>query len=162
MGKLMNWLYFSTSDLKVCGSRNSCASSFRNRLTVVPRLSVGPRGSSTMVNSLALDSQMYCLSSLCLEVTTTVSATVCVQREEGREEKRERGRKRGREGGRQGGREEEREEGRKRGRERGRKRGREGERKREMGVRDGGREGGYKGCLDVYGQEKSYPPRKEE
>ena len=72
----MNWLYFSTSDLKDCGSRNSCASSFRNRLMVVPRLSVGPRGSSTMVNSLAFDSQIYCLSSLCLEVTTTVSATV--------------------------------------------------------------------------------------
>ena len=68
----------------------------------------------------------------------------------------------GREGGKEGEREEEREGGRKRGRERGRKRGREGERKREMGVRDGGREGGYKGCLDVYGQEKSYPPRKEE
>ena len=130
----MNWLYFSTSDLKVCGSRNSCASSFRNRLTVVPRLSVGPRGSSTMVNSLALDSQMYCLSSLCLEVTTTVSATVCVQREEGREEKRERGRKRGREGGREGGREEEREGEREEEREGGREEERDGsERWRERG-----------------------------
>jgi len=77
MGKLINWLYFSTSDFSVLGSKNSRDPSFRNRLTVVPRLRVGPRGSSTIENSLAFDSQMYCLSSLCLEVTTTVSATVC-------------------------------------------------------------------------------------
>ena len=45
---------------------------------MVPRLSVGPRGSEAMENSLASDSQMYWSSSLCLDVTTTVSATVWV------------------------------------------------------------------------------------
>ena len=43
---------------------------------VVPRNRVAPRGSSAMENSPPLDSQMCCLSSLCLDVTITVSATV--------------------------------------------------------------------------------------
>ena len=87
-----------------------------------------------MVNSLALDSQMYCLSSLCLEVTTTVSATVCVQRKEGRVGRREGGRKRGREGEREGGSKRGREGGREGERERGREEERDGsERWRERG-----------------------------
>ena len=44
-------------------------------LTVVPRPSVSPLGSSTTVNSLESDLQMYCLSSLCFDVTITVSDT---------------------------------------------------------------------------------------
>ena len=79
----MNWEYFSTSPRSVCGSRNSIASSFNTRLTVVPRSRVGPRGSGAMVNSVASLSQMYCSSLLCLDVTITVSAT---EGEEGRRE----------------------------------------------------------------------------
>ena len=75
----------------MCGSRYSIASSFMTRVMVVPRRRVSPRGSSTMENWAASLSQMYCLSSLCLDVTMTVSATG-----EGREGERERGR--GREG----------------------------------------------------------------
>jgi len=44
-------------------------------LTWVPRFSVGPRGSSAILKLAASDSQIYCLSSLCLVVTTTRSAT---------------------------------------------------------------------------------------
>ena len=42
---------------------------------VVPRLSVLPRGSFTIENEAESDSQIYCSSSLCLDVTTTRSAT---------------------------------------------------------------------------------------
>ena len=45
---------------------------------VVPRLRVGPRGSLEMEKEAASDSQMYCSSSLCFDVTMTVSETARV------------------------------------------------------------------------------------
>ena len=47
---------------------NSCASSFKKIEMVVPRLSVLPRGSFTIGNEADSDSQIWCSSSLRLDV----------------------------------------------------------------------------------------------
>ena len=51
---------------------------FPSHLTVVPLPRVSPRGSLLTAKDSASDSQMCCSSSLCLEVTTTRSATAMV------------------------------------------------------------------------------------
>ncbi len=76
MGKLMNWLYFFMRSFRVSSERKSWASSFMKRDMVVPLPRVAPLGSRAIEKEAVSDSHMYCSSSLCLEVTTTLSATI--------------------------------------------------------------------------------------